>query len=143
MNLPAKKKTQLTELEAKFLEALFGEAQGDPLKAKRIAGYSETTTTTSIVRQLRQEINEIAMDQLAMNGPKAAIKLTNLLDNPTTGGADTIIKVAKEILDRTGVLQPKEDVSIKIGTGGGLFILPAKGPYQESKIIDVTPQEVE
>lgn len=131
MTLPVKKKSELTELEAKFLEALFGEAQGDPGKAKKLAGYSDTTSTTSIVKQLRNEINDIAMNQLAMGAPKAALSLVNLLENPTTKSADIILKAAAQILDRTGVIKKPEEATIKIGTQGGLFILPAKGKFND------------
>lgn len=135
MNLPATKKKELTELQVKFLEALFGEAEGDPGKAKKLAGYAPTTTTASIVRQLREEINEIAMDQLAMGAPKAATSLVSLLYNPTTSGADIIIKTAAQILDRAGVIKKSEpETNIKIN-GGGLFILPAKGKFQEPTTI--------
>lgn len=132
------KRFELTELQQNFLEALFGEAQGDPKKAKELAGYADSVKAITIVRALRQEINEIAMDQLAMGAPKAALALTGLVSNPTQGGADIMIKAAKEVLDRTGVMQKTDDVTIKVGSGGGLFILPAKRP-QEQPTIDLNP----
>ena len=43
------KKRELTDRQKKFLEVLFEEANGDPVKAKMIAGYSEHSSTSSIV----------------------------------------------------------------------------------------------
>ena len=39
----------LNEKQTKFLEVLFEEAGGDVVTAKKLAGYSNNTPTTSIV----------------------------------------------------------------------------------------------
>jgi hypothetical protein len=36
---------QLTEMQQKFLEVLFDEANGDVVQAKKLAGYSDNTPT--------------------------------------------------------------------------------------------------
>ena len=55
---------QLTELQEKFLDALFGDAKGNYAKAMRLAGYAEATKPHVIVQSLRSEIIERA--ELAM-----------------------------------------------------------------------------
>jgi hypothetical protein len=39
----------LTDNQQRFLQVLFEEANGDVVTAKRLAGYSETTSTTSVI----------------------------------------------------------------------------------------------
>ena len=58
---------QLTELQNKFLDALFTEAKGNYSKAMRIAGYSETTNPYAIMQALRTEIIERAELEMAAN----------------------------------------------------------------------------
>ena len=43
---------ELTDLQEKFLNALFGEAKGSYAKAMRIAGYAPSTNSHVIVTQL-------------------------------------------------------------------------------------------
>ena len=120
---------QLSEQQEIFLEALFGEAQGIPLKAKRIAGYSDSYPASRIVEALKDEIVERTKQYLAGNGPKAAIKLVGVLDDPSRLGNDQILKAAKEVLDRIGV---NKDTMINIGDTNGIFILPSKVPESDS-----------
>lgn len=114
---------QLTEQQEIFLEALFGEAEGSAIKAKRRAGYAESYPASRVVETLKDEIVERTKQYLAGNGPKAAIKLVGVLDDPTRLGNDQILKASKEVLDRIGV---NKDTMINIGDTNGIFILPAK-----------------
>ena len=50
---------QLTELQEKFLDALFGDAKGNYAKAMRLAGYAESTKPHVIVQSLRSEIIDV------------------------------------------------------------------------------------
>ena len=43
-------KRQLTEKQQAFMSVLFEEAGGDVVVAKRLAGYSDNSPTTTIVR---------------------------------------------------------------------------------------------
>ena len=43
----------LTAKQDKFLSVLFDEANGDVVQAKLLAGYSENTSTTEIIRGLK------------------------------------------------------------------------------------------
>lgn len=114
----------LTEKQEAFLEALLGEARGDIRRAMDLAGYSDNTKVKEVVGPLKEEITERAAMMLAMNAPKAAFGMVNVLDDPTALGARNQINAAKEILDRTGLVK-KEQVEVK-ATGGGMFILPPK-----------------
>jgi hypothetical protein len=121
MDIATKK---LTDKQAAFLEALLGEARGNIRAAMDIAGYSKTTATTEVVGPLREEITERAGMMLAINAPKAAFGIIDVLDDPSALGARNAISAAREVLDRTGLVK-KEQVEVS-GNAGGIFILPPK-----------------
>ena len=72
----------LTPKQEDFLEALLGEARGNIRSAMDIAGYSRTTKTAEVVGPLKEEITERAGMMLAMNAPKAAFGIVDVLDDP-------------------------------------------------------------
>ena len=114
----------LTDKQSALLEALLGEARGNIRAAMDIAGYSKTTATTEVVGPLREEITERAGMMLAINAPKAAFGIIDVLDDPSALGARNAISAAREVLDRTGLVK-KEQVEVS-GNAGGIFILPPK-----------------
>jgi hypothetical protein len=113
-----------TEKQNAFLEALMGEARGNIRKAMDIAGYSKGTGASEVTVPLKEEIIERASMMLAMNAPKAAHGLLDVLDDPTALGARNAINAAREVLDRTGLVK-REKVEVT-NNGGGMFILPPK-----------------
>ena len=117
-------KKSLTDKQSAFLEALLGEARGNIRAAMEIAGYSKTTATTEVVGPLREEITERAGMMLAINAPKAAFGIIDVLDDPSALGARNAISAAREVLDRSGLVK-KEQVEVS-GNAGGIFILPPK-----------------
>jgi hypothetical protein len=117
-------KKSLTDKQSAFLEALLGEARGNIRAAMNIAGYSKTTATTEVVGPLKEEITERAGMMLAINAPKAAFGIIDVLDDPSALGARNAISAAREVLDRTGLVK-KEQVEVS-GNAGGIFILPPK-----------------
>ena len=114
----------LTDKQSAFLEALLGEARGNIRLAMDIAGYSKTTATSEVVGPLKEEITERAGMMLAINAPKAAFGIIDVLDDPSALGARNAISAAREVLDRTGLVK-KEQVEVS-GNAGGIFILPPK-----------------
>lgn len=116
----------LTPKQQLFLEALVSEeAMGDLRIAMNIAGYSNSTKTIDVARQLRKEIREAAETLLAMYSPKAVLSLTGVLDDPTSLGARNQIAAAKEILDRIGITT-KTAVDVSVDVPSPIFILPPK-----------------
>lgn len=113
----------LTDKQKMFLEALFMPGiDGNAHKAKQAAGYSDNVATSQVVAGLKEEILSATKDYLISRGPKAAISMANVLDDPTELGVRDKMTAAKDILDRIGVVKvDKVEVS-----GQGLFILPAK-----------------
>jgi hypothetical protein len=113
---------ELTEKQQLFLEVLFGpEARGDVVKAKILAGYSETYSTSTLVKSLEEEIIEATKKYLSRKGPRAVYEMGDILDNPTQLGVQNKIAVAKDILDRAGIVKTE-----RIEVNNGVFILPAK-----------------
>jgi hypothetical protein len=113
---------ELTDMQKLFLEYLFGEADGDPVAAKRAAGYSENYPTSAVVESLKDEIIEHTKLYLTRNGPKAAMKLVGVMTDPTALGTKEILAAAKDVLDRVGVVKT-EKIDV---TGSAIFVLPAK-----------------
>lgn len=113
---------KLSDQQKLFLEVLFDQAEGDLVEAKRLAGYSETYPTSQVVKVLKDEILEATKDYLSRNGPKAAIRMVGVMDNPIALGVKEVLAAAKEVLDRGGVVKTER---VELG-GNGIFILPAK-----------------
>ena len=120
MDAPAK----FTEKQEAFLEALMSEARGNVRLAMDIAGYAKTTKTSEVVGPLKEEIIERASTMLALNAPKAAFGIFDVLDDPSALGARNTIAAAREVLDRSGLVK-KEQVEVT-ANAGGMFILPPK-----------------
>ena len=114
----------LTPKQEDFLEALLGEARGHIRAAMDIAGYSRTTKTAEVVGPLKEEITERAGMMLAMNAPKAAFGIVDVLDGPSAMGARKAISAAREVLDSTGLVK-KEQLEVTADISG-IFILPLK-----------------
>ena len=128
-------KRNLTESQEKFLNALFGEARGNPKKAGELAGYSEHSYP-KVLRNLKQEIVSRAENYLATHSAKAATKMVDMLDEDgTTPHANIRMEAAKQILDRIGIAK-KEKVDINVKAMHGLFILPSKDAIKKVKPID-------
>ena len=129
-------KKSLTNTQEKFLDALFGEAQGNPKKAGELAGYSEHSYP-KVLRNLKQEIVSRAENYLAVHSARAATKMVNMLDEDgTTPHANIRLEAAKQILDRIGVVK-KDSLDINMKAAHGIFILPAKETPEESIVTPV------
>jgi hypothetical protein len=116
-------KKVLTEQQQRFLEILFeDEVKGNFVLAKKLAGYADTTPTSSIVKSLEDEILEAAKSYITRVSPKAVMSLAGVLDDPTQLGVKEKILAAKDLLDRAG-LAKTEKVEV---SGQGVFLLPAK-----------------
>lgn len=121
---------KLTDQQQVFLEVLFGAAKGDVVVAKKLAGYSETYPVSQIIKNLEDEIIDVTKKFLSRSGPKAAISLVDVLDNPTTLGIKEKLAAAKDILDRIGVSKTEK---VEVGGSGGIFILPAKERKEDAE----------
>ena len=125
-------KRNLTDMQEKFLDVLFGEANGNPREAARIAGYSEHSYP-KVIRNLRKEITELAEQHLSTHSAKAANRLIALLDEDgTTPQASIRLAAANSILDRVGIVK-KDQLDINMKAVHGIFILPAKDGTDKNK----------
>ena len=119
---------QLTDKQQKFLAVLFDEAGGDMVMAKKMAGYSDATTTTEIVKGLKEEILEATQMYMARNAPKAAMAMTGALYDPTELGIRDKMSAAKELLDRTGLIKTEK---VQVEASGGVMLMPAKATVED------------
>ena len=92
----------LTEKQQKFLDVLFEEAQGNPVKAIKLAGYAEGTSSTTVMNSLIDEVAELTKKFIATRGPQAAWSMMEILQNPTDLGNKEKMAAAKDFLDRAG-----------------------------------------
>ena len=118
----------LTERQQKFLAVLFDEAGGDVVAAKKLAGYSETSSTTDITRGLKEEILEATQMYMARNAPQAAVAITGSLSDPTQLGVKDRLAAAKELLDRTGLIKTEK---VQVEASGGVVLMPPKNSEDE------------
>jgi len=119
---------ELNERQQKFLEVLFEDAGGDVVAAKKLAGYSESTATTAIVKGLKEEILEATQMYMARNAPKAAMAVTGALYDPTELGIRDKMAAAKELLDRTGLVKTEK---MQVEASGGVMLMPPKMIVEE------------
>ena len=114
---------QLTEKQQKFLNVLFEEAKGNPVTAKKIAGYNPNLATSTITNALQDEIADLTKKFLATTATKAAYSLAEVIDNPTDLGNKERMIAAKDILDRGGFVKTDK---VEVSAANPLFILPPK-----------------
>ena len=114
---------ELTERQQKFLEVLFEEAGGDVVQAKLLAGYSEKTSTASVVASMKDEIMDATTLYMSRNAPKAAVAMVSGVDDPTQLGIRDKLSASKELLDRVGLIKTEK---VQVEASGGVMILPPK-----------------
>ena len=95
-------KRNLTEKQELFLAVLFEAAEGDPLQAKRMAGYSDNVSTSSITASLVDEINDLTRKFIAQSSTKAAFTMYKVMGSTDMLGAKEKMAAAKDLMDRAG-----------------------------------------
>ena len=113
----------LTEKQQKFLDVLFEEAKGDPVQAKKLAGYADSVASTSVVNSLTDEIAELTKKFISQSSTKAAYTMFSVMADPTDLGVKEKMLAAKDILDRAGFTKTDR---VEVKATEPLFILPAK-----------------
>ena len=119
---------ELNERQQKFLEVLFEDASGDVVAAKKLAGYSDNTPTTAIVKGLKEEILDATQMYMARNAPKAAMAMVGGLFDPTELGIRDKMSAAKELLDRTGLVKTEK---MQVEASGGVMLMPPKAIVED------------
>ena len=120
----------LTEKQKKLLEVLFDEAGGDIVTAKKLAGYSDATSSTEVINSLKEEILDATSTYMARNAPKAAMAMVGALYDPTELGIRDKMSAAKELLDRTGLIKTEK---VQVEASGGVMLMPAKAIVEEDE----------
>jgi len=119
---------ELTERQQKFLAVLFDEAGGDVVQAKKLAGYSDNSNTSEVVKSMKDEIMEATQLYMSRNAPKAAMAMVGGLYDPTELGIRDKMSAAKELLDRTGLVKTEK---MQVEATGGVVLMPPKQVTQE------------
>jgi|TARA_R100000315_G_C5224712_1_gene136015 phage terminase small subunit len=121
---------ELTEKQRKFLDVLFDEANGDVTQAKLLAGYAPTSSTSDIVRGIKEEVLEATQMFMARNAPKAAVAMVSGINDPTELGIRDKMTAAKELLDRTGLVKTEK---MQVESKGGVMLMPMKNVQAEDE----------
>ena len=119
---------ELTMKQKVFLDVLFEQAGGDMVQAKKIAGYADSSSTSEIIKGLKEEILEATQMYMARNAPKAAMAMTGALYDPTELGIRDKMSAAKELLDRVGLVKTEK---MQVEASGGVMLMPPKAPTEE------------
>jgi hypothetical protein len=102
---PAKPR-EYTEMQTKFLDAMSDpDNRGDVRACMDIAGYSKAYRPSALVKELKDELLNMAQTMLAGSAVKTTMSLTGLIDDPINPAARTIIAAADAILDRVGIVK--------------------------------------
>ena len=119
---------ELTMKQKVFLDVLFEQAGGDMVQAKKIAGYADSSSTSEIIKGLKEEILEATQMYMARNAPKAAMAMTGALYNPTELGIRDKMSAAKELLDRVGLVKTEK---MQVEASGGVMLMPPKAVVED------------
>lgn len=114
---------KLTEMQQTFLDVLFDEAKGSYVEARKLAGYADTVSTSSVVNALENEIAELTKKFLVSTGVQAAWAMKGVMEDPTALGNKEKMAAAKDFLDRAG---HKGADKVEIKAESPIFILPPK-----------------
>jgi hypothetical protein len=98
---------ELTMKQKVFLDVLFEEAKGDMVQAKKIAGYADSSSTSEIIKGLKEEILEATQMYMARRDKMSA---------------------AKELLDRVGLVKTEK---MQVEASGGVMLMPPKAPVED------------
>ena len=120
---------QLTEKQQKLLNVLFDEAGGDIVLAKKLAGYADASSTTDVVKGIKEEILEATQLYMASNAPLAAMAMVSGVVDPTELGIRDKMNAAKELLDRTGLIKTEK---VQVEASGGVMLMPTKKPTEDN-----------
>ena len=119
---------ELTVKQRVFLDVLFEQANGDMVQAKKIAGYADSSSTSEIIKGLKEEILEATQMYMARNAPKAAMAMTGALYDPTELGIRDKMSAAKELLDRVGLVKTEK---MQVEASGGVMLMPPKATVED------------
>ena len=119
-----KPKKELTIKQTTFVDELMANG-GNISQAMKVAGYNDGSRNW-LIESVRDNIIERTKQELALNGPKAATRLVNTLDEDgTTPKGDLRLKAAESILNRIGI-GSNDAVDHNVQVTHGVVLLPSK-----------------
>ena len=125
-------KRNLTDMQEKFLDVLFGEARGNPREAAKLAGYS-SHSYPKVIRNLKKEITELAETHLSTHSAQAANRLITLLDEDgTTPQASIRLAAANSIgirqleLALHGIFTKKDQLDVNMNSSARYIYITSK-----------------
>ena len=89
-----------------------------------------TSSTSEIVKGLKEEILEATQLYMARNAPQAAVAMAGALMDPTELGIRDKMVAAKELLDRTGLVKTEK---MQVEASGGVMLMPPKAVVEDDE----------
>jgi hypothetical protein len=128
MNSEEKEKRKQFFISLLFTAVEDGGAGGNPNLAKKLAGYSEYTSTQQLLQLYEEDLEKATRRFIAEVAPESVFSVLNVMRTPSQIGAKEKLAAAKDLLDRAGFVKTEK---VEVNTSGGLFILPAKQEEEE------------
>jgi hypothetical protein len=123
----------LTPKQEAFVQYLFGEANFDPVQAKLMAGYHRNTSTSDVLKHVKDIIEQELDAQLLMGGVQGVGALLDVLRDPTKPGNKERIQAANSLLDRIGkTKEAAAQTNIKVEVSPVVY-LPDKKSLEMTK----------
>jgi len=124
--------SNLTEEQRKFVDAMLGDAKGDPKLAKEMAGYAESTSAAVVMSS--KAVSEALVNEtktfIQQNAPRAAHLFVDVLTGVETLGVKERTAVAEKILGIAGISKTEK---VEVEAKNPLFILPSKKDEPEDE----------
>ena len=128
MNSEEKEKRKQFFISLLFTAVEDGGAGGNPNLAKKLAGYSEYTSTQQLLQLYEEDLEKATRRFIAEVAPESVFSVLNVMRTPSQIGAKEKLSAAKDLLDRAGFVKTEK---VEVNASGGLFILPAKQEEEE------------
>jgi hypothetical protein len=111
-----------------FINLLFtsvenGGAEGDPMLAKKLAGYSDNTSVKELLEAYEEDLEKATKRFISEVAPESVFSIVSIMRNPVQMGSKEKLSAAKDLLDRAGFVKTEK---VDVNASGGVFILPAK-----------------
>jgi hypothetical protein len=111
-----------------FINLLFtsvenGGAEGDPMLAKKLAGYSDNTSVKELLEAYEEDLEKATKRFISEVAPESVFSIVSIMRDPAQMGSKEKLSAAKDLLDRAGFVKTEK---VDVNASGGVFILPAK-----------------
>lgn len=137
-------KANLTEKQTSFIHWLFHDSiKGNVREAMNKAGYSAKASPAGVIAPLKDIIKEKAENIIISASGEAAFAMVDALRDPSEMYVKEKVVIAKELLDRSGIVKQDKLQITGDGSGGNVFFLPPLNDVKMKEIEHAEPKTIE